>query len=255
MHIKNVLKLALVSLFFVSCLKQTEKITPLAKPMTLAELQRASMEKTALEAAKGYFTTDSRASLQLTTDPNIFYLNVKYKIKRLDIFEAAGVQNTFEKVGHSLLGGLAKFFLSLSKSKQVNITPIIIDIPDLNLDTAIVKSIRIKSITLQYNAEVDQENDYAGDFSFINSIDFSRPINVPKVGKVDDLYFSYQKSKNNCLYKCLNFDIIKGDITSLVMAKKSVTFKPSLNINSFPKVSDLVLDGSVELQIGLKTPF
>lgn len=180
---------------------------------------------------------------------------MKYKIKRLDIFAAAGVQNSFEQVGHSILGGLAKFLLSLSKSKQVDISPIKIEIPDLNLDTSVVKSIRIKSITLQYNAEVDQENDYAGDFSFINAIDFSRSINVPKIGKVDELYFSYQKNKNNCLYKCLSFDIVKGDITSFLLANKSVTFKPSLNINSFPKVSDLVLDGSVELQIGLKTPF
>jgi hypothetical protein len=255
MKFKNALKLATIVLVSVSCLKQTEKITPLAKPMTLAELQRASLEKTALEAAKGYFSTSSRASLQLASDPSIFYLNVRYKIKKLDIFEEAGIQNTFEQVGHSLLGGLAKFFLSLSKSKQVDISPIKIEIPDLNLDPTIVKSIRIKNITLQYNAEVDQENDYAGDFTFINSLDFSRPIVVPKIGKVDDLYFSYQKSRNNCLYKCISFDIIKGDITNLLLTNKSVTFKPALNINSFPKVSDLVLDGSVELEIGLKTPF
>jgi hypothetical protein len=247
MQLKTVLRLVISIVISTSCLKQTEKITPLARPMTLAELQRASMEKTAIEASNGHFSNASSASLQLTTDPSIFYLNVKYKIKNLDIFAASGVPNSFEQVGHTVLGGLAKFFLSLSKSKQIDITPIKIDIP--------VKSIRIKNITLQYNAETDQNNDYAGDFSFINSLDFAQTITLPKVGKVDELYFSYQKSKNKCLYKCISFDILKGDITEFLLSGKAVTFKPILNINGFPKVTDLVLDGSIELQIGLKAPF
>jgi hypothetical protein len=255
MQLKTVLRLVISIVISTSCLKQTEKITPLARPMTLAELQRASMEKTAIEASNGHFSNASSASLQLTTDPSIFYLNVKYKIKNLDIFAASGVPNSFEQVGHTVLGGMAKFFLSLSKSKQIDITPIKIDIPDLNLDTMLVKSIRIKNITLQYNAETDQNNDYAGDFSFINSLDFARTITLPKVGKIDELYFSYQKSKNKCLYKCISFDILKGDITEFLLSGKAVTFKPILNINGFPKVTDLVLDGSIELQIGLKAPF
>ena len=84
MQLKNILKLVIAILVSSSCLKQTEKITPLASPMTLAELQRASMEKTALEAANGHFSNASSASLQLTTDPSIFYLNVKMCMARSD---------------------------------------------------------------------------------------------------------------------------------------------------------------------------
>jgi hypothetical protein len=59
------------------------------------------------------------------------------------------------------------------------------------------------------------------------------------------------------VYSLLRYIIFSREIISfrssvIYLFDQSVS---SLNINSFPKVSDLVLDGSVELQIGLKTPF
>ena len=233
-----------VVLLSSSCLKQTESITPLAEVRTIAQLQRESMMNTALMAA-GNEELSSDAKVSLTTDakdPTIFYLNLKYNIVNMDVFETAHIPNSFEKLGNSLLKMFAKIFIKLSGSRTINIGNIELIVPDLNLDFDIVKSIRVKSVIVEYNSK-------KGNFSFINTL------NLSKISGSNPLMLSYNKAQNMCQQKCLNFEIVNGDILDLIKDKQSVKLKPFLNINSLPAISELKLDGQIELQIGLKLPF
>ena len=173
----------------------------------------------------------------------------------IDVFEVAGMPNTFEQIGHSFLATIAKLVLSITGSRQIDLTPIDLNIPDLNLDLAVVKSIKIKNIFLQYNKTIDVQSDFAADFSFIDSLELAQEMTVPKLGKVDTLLFSYRKNRNFCLYKCVQFDILSDNIINLLKANSALRLKPTLNISSLPAITDLKLDGVIEMQIGLKLPF
>ena len=250
--------LLITSLVLVStsCLKQSESINPIAKPQTLAELQRESLMAVAKEAGNSDLSSDAQATLQTTSaDPSIFYLNVKYNMTNIDVFEVAGMPNTFEQIGHSFLQAAAKFVLAIIGPVNININTINIHIPDINLDRGIVQSIKVKRIFIQYNSAVDIASDYAANFSFINTLELSREVVVPKIGKVDTLMFSYQKSRNFCLYKCIQFDVMVDNMIDLLKPNTDIQVKPTLSVGSLPDVSDIKLDGEIELQIGLKLPF
>ncbi len=238
-----------------SCIRQSESISPLVKTQSLADLQREALINTAAQAGNAELSTAAQSSLEYSPDPSLYYLNIRYNVKDLDVFETAGIPNSFEQIGHSFLTGIAKWLLSISGPKDINIDPIDFNIPELSINFNMVKSIQVKSIVFQYSQSVELQNDYNANFSFIDSLDFAREINVPRLGQVDSLYFSYIKSQNKCLNKCLNFNIINGDILDLVKQKSPVRFKPLLRIVSFPSVTDLKLDGTIELRIGIKLPF
>ncbi|MDO9184353.1 MAG: hypothetical protein Q7U04_18200 [Bacteriovorax sp.] len=238
-----------------SCLKQSESISPIAKTQTIAELQRESLMNTANLAGNAELSSAARASLESASDPSVFYLNLKYNISNIDVFEAASIPNSFEQIGHSFLASIAKLVLSINGPRQIDLSPIDLNMPDLNLDLSIVKSIKIKKIFLQYNKKVDTNSDFAADFSFIDSLELAREITVPNVGKVDTLLFSYRKIHNLCLNKCLQFDIVSNNILELLKPNTTLKLKPTLTIVSLPAVNDLKLDGVIEMQIGLKLPF
>ncbi|MBC7537429.1 MAG: hypothetical protein H7281_01305 [Bacteriovorax sp.] len=238
-----------------SCLKQTESITPIAKTETLADLQRESLMNTANLAGNAELSSAAKASLESGSDPSVFYLNLKYNINNIDVFEAANVPNSFEQIGHSFLSTIAKLVLSINGPRHIDLSPIDLNMPDLNLDLAVIKSIKIKKIFLQYNKTVDANSDFAADFSFIDTLELAREVTVPNVGKVDTLLFSYRKIRNLCLSKCIQFDIVSDNILGLLKANTTLKLKPTLTIAGLPAVTDLKLDGVIEMQIGLKLPF
>lgn len=238
-----------------SCLKQSESITPIALPATLAELQKEALTNTANLAGNSELSTAAKASLETSKEPGIFYLNIKYNIDNIDVFETAGIPNSFEQIGHSLLASLTKLVLSIKGPQKIDLTPIELNMPDLNLDYTIIKSIKIKTIFLQYNKEVDARSDYAADFSFIDTLELAREITVPKLGVVDSLLLSYRKTQNKCLYKCIQFDIQSDNILDLLKANSSMKLKPTLSISGIPAETNLKLDGRIEMKIGLKLPF
>lgn len=254
MFIKNLFLLMTIALLS-SCLKQTESITPMAKSQTLAELQRESLMNTANLAGNAELSSAAKASLESAGDPSIFYLNLKYNIANIDVFETAGLPNAFEQIGHSFLASIAKLLLSINGPREIDLTAFDLNMPDLNLDLAIIKSIKIKKIFLQYNKELDNHNDFAADFSFIDSLELAREVIVPRVGKVDTLLFSYRKIRNLCLFKCIQFDIMSDNILDLLKAHTAIKLKPTLRIAHLPAITDLKLDGVIEMQIGLKLPF
>jgi hypothetical protein len=247
----KILLLATVAAFASSCLKQSESITPIADVRTLAQLQRESMMNTALLAAgNNELSTAANASLETNTaDPTIFYLNLKYNIFNMDVYETASIPNSFEQIGNSFLKVFAKIFLKLTGSRTVNIGNVELPIPDLNLDFSIIKSLKVTRVFVEYNKAYDASTGNKANFSFVNTFDLSR------VNGVNPLLVSYKKAKNTCLQKCLSFDINDGDIFELVKASKSIPLKPSLTIGSLPAVTELKLDGQIDLQIGLKLPF
>lgn len=251
----NILQFAIVTLLSVSCLKQSESITPIAAPQTLAELQREALINTANLAGNSELSIAAKASLEVARDPGIFYLNIKYNIKNIDVFEAADMPNTFEQIGHSFLRTLAQMVLAIGGPRQVDINDIDLAIPDISLDRSVVKSIKIKRIFLQYNQDLDASSDYAADFSFINTLELSREVSVPQIGKVNTLFLSYRKVRNFCMYKCIQFDILEDDIIDILKPNTNVKLKPTLSIASLPAINDLRLDGQIEMQIGLKLPF
>jgi hypothetical protein len=234
-----------------SCLKQSESITPMVQVQTLAQLQREAMMSTALSAGNGELSKSTQTALQESAnDPEIFFLNLKYNIKELDVYETADIPNSFEKLSHSFLKTFVKLFLRIKGSQRIDIDPIELELPNFNLDFEIVKSIKVKRVYLEYNKEFDESVDNKASFSFVSAL------NVNRVGKDKSMLFSYKKANNNCNYKCLDFTIANGDIFTLLKNNNtSIILQPSLTISSLPKVTDLIVDGQIELQIGLKLPF
>lgn len=247
----NFILLTSLVIFSVSCLKQTESITPIAPVRTLAELQRDTMMQTALTAAgNNELSKDATTTLEeSSSDPSIFYLNLKYNIVKMDVYETAKVPNSFEKIGNSFLKAFARIFLKLTGERTVEIGTVDLDIPNMNLDFQIVKSLKIKRIFIEYNKEFNQSVKNQANFSFISSLDISR------VSGANPLLFSYKKTKNNCKQTCLDFTIIDGDILDLVKDSPTISLNPKLAISTIPKVSELKIDGQIEMQIGLKLPF
>ncbi|MGZ3809037.1 MAG: hypothetical protein ACXVCE_13200, partial [Bacteriovorax sp.] len=180
---------------------------------------------------------------------------IKYNITNIDVFEAANMPNTFEKIGHSFLQTVAKAVLAIGGPRQIDISDIALNVPDMNIDRAVVQSIQIKRIFLQYNKEFDERNDYAANFSFIDSLELSRQVTVPKGGKVNTLFLSYRKARNFCMYKCIQFDVLEDNLIDILKPNTDVLLKPSLSVSGLPAVNELKLDGQIELRIGLKLPF
>lgn len=246
----------LVLLTLGSCLKQTETITPLAPTATIAQLQQEALMAIANQAGQSELSADAKATLETTaSDPTIFYLNIRYNIKNIDVFEAANMPNTFEQIGHSFVRTIAKLYLAVAGPKVIDINDIDLNIPDIALDRNIVKSFKIKRIFLRYNKEVDEQSDYLANFSFVNTLELSRKVTVPKIGEVETLFLSYRKNRNFCLYKCLQFDILEDNLIDILKPNTNIKLKPALSIASLPDVDDIKLDGEVEMQVGLKLPF
>lgn len=247
--------LIIIILMTSSCLKRTESITPIAQPTTMAEVQKDQLINAATEAGDAQLSDDSKSSVELSKQPGIFYLNIKYNMVDIDVFEAANMPNSFEKLGHSLLQSIAKLILASGGPLDVSIDDFNFQIPDMNIDHDIIKSIEIKKIYFQYNKEVDEASDFKANFSFINTLELSRQVNVPKVGPVDSLLVSYKKNKNACMFKCIQFDIIENNILDLIKPNTTIKLKPSLSITSLPAINTLKLDGEIQMRIGLKMPF
>lgn len=248
--------LVCTSLFLTSCLKQQESITPIAPATTIAELQREAMMRAAEDAGHSELSKDARATLEMSPDPRIFYLNIKYNLKNIDVFQAANMPNTFEQIGHSFLQTVAKAVLAIGGPRNVDINDIDLVIPpSIDLDRSIVKSLQIKRIFLQYNTDLDSSSDYLANFSFVDTLELSREVTVPNVGKVNTLFLSYRKARNFCLYKCIQFDVLEDNLIDMLRPNTNIKLKPALTISSLPAINQLALDGQIELRIGLLLPF
>ncbi len=209
------------------------------------------MLTTALNAGNSEISEDSKISIQQSQEnPGVFYLNLKYNITEMDVYDTADIPNSFEKLSNSFLRALAKLFLKIKGSMDIEMDPVELNLPDLNLDFDVVKSIRVKRVYLEYNKEFDRSVNNKASFAFINGLDLNR------VGRNKSLLIGYKKASNNCKYKCLDFSIPDGNILDLIKNNsQSIILKPKISIGSIPKVSELILDGQIELQIGLKLPF
>lgn len=248
--------LVCTSFVLSSCLKQQESITPIAPATTIAELQREAMMRTAEEAGHSELSDDAKATLEMSPDPRIFYLNVKYNMKNIDVFQAANMPNAFEQLGHSFLQTVAKVVLAIGGPRNIDIADINLTIPPaLDLDRSIVKSIQVKKIFLQYNADLDASSDYAANFSFIDSLELVREVTVPNGSKMNTLFLSYRKARNFCMYKCIQFDILEDNLIDLLKPNTNIKLKPTLSISSLPAINQLALDGQIQLRIGLMLPF
>lgn len=247
----------LVLVFLVSsCLKQTESINPIAPVATVADIQKEALQKIVNEAGQSELSADALATLNTSAaDPSVFYLNIKYNLNNIDVFEAANMPNTFEKIGNAFLKTVAKIYLKATGAMNIDINDIDLNIPEFELDRSLVKSFKIKRIFLTYNKNVDEQSDYLANFSFIQNLELSRKVTVPKIGEVETLFLSYRKTRNTCLYKCLQFEILEDNLLDTLKPNTNVKLKPTLSVASLPDVSDLKLDGVVEMQIGLKLPF
>lgn len=243
--------LTLVVSISTSCLKQSESITPIAPVRTMAELQRESMMNTAIMAAgNNKLSKNVQSSFEESkVDPTLFYLNIKYNVVNMDVYETAHIPNSFEKVGNSLLVAFARIFLKLTGDRTINIGQIDLDLPDMNLDFDVVKSLKVKRLFIEYNKEFDESVGNKANFSFISSLDIS------KVSGSKPLLFSYKKESNKCNQKCLNFNIVDGNVFELLKKSNTVPLKPTLSISTIPRVTELKIDGQIEMQIGLKLPF
>lgn len=247
----KILILALVASLFSSCLKQSESISPIADVRTLAQLQRESMMNTALLAAgNNEMSKSTDATLDTNTgDPSIFYLNLKYNIVNMDVFETANISNSYEKVSNVFLKLFAQIFLKIAGSRTVKIGNIDLPIDELNLDFDIVKTFKVKRVYVEYNKEYNDSTGNKANFSFVKSFSLAR------VNGSGSQIINYNKGDNNCQYKCIEFHVTDGDIFDLVKSGKTIPLKPTLSISSLPAVEDLKLDGEIDLQIGLKLPF
>jgi len=234
--------LLLTIAFLSSCLKQSESIIPLAPIKTMAQLQREAMMETALKAAGNIdFTSASKASVEVNPiDPTLFYLNIKYKLNSIDAYDTFNLSNSFEQVGNSFLKTLAKIFLKIIGSKTIDIGVVEIPIPDLNLDLEVVKSIKVTRIFLTLDEK-------SGNFSFIKTLKIK---NIAGQSLLD-----YNKINNKCQMNCLDFKILNGDIFEMIKNNQVIKIDPIITVSSFPTSDELILNGEIDLQIGLKLPF
>jgi hypothetical protein len=238
-----------------SCLKKTESITPIAETKTLAELQKESLMAIATQAGNSELSAAAKSTLEASTDPTIFYLNLKYNLTDIDVFQVVNMPNSFEQIGHSFLLSMVKLVLAVGGPQEINMNSFELAVPHLNLDLNIVKSIKIKKVFLQYNSSVDLSSDYAANFEFLDTLEVARVVDTNNIGRVDSLLLSYRSIHNRCLFKCIQFDIINDNILDLLSPAMPIKLQPSLSIKSIPDVTNIRLDGSIELQIGLKLPF
>jgi hypothetical protein len=256
---RKLFQLTLMSFMIIAtsaCLKQKESIDPIAPVTTMAELQHEALMNVVNTAGQSELSVDAQATLDTAaSDPSIFYLNIKYSLKDIDVFEAAKMPNTFEQIGDSFLRTLAKLYLKITGGTNVAINDIDLNIPDISIDRTIIKSFKIKKIFLTYNHDLDVGSDYLANFSFINTLELSRKVTVPKVGQVETLFLSYRKNRNFCLYKCLQFDILEDNIIDILKPNTNIKLSPSLSIGTLPAINDLKIDGEIQMQIGLKLPF
>jgi len=243
MQIIKFIVLAIVLGLTASCLKQSESIDPIAPVKTLADLQRESMATTALESAGNNAPSDhSSTDVQKSpSEPGIFYLNMKYKIKDFDVYEGGGLQNGYESISHSFIKMLANIFIKISGGRTVNIGQVDIPLPDLNLDFNIIKSIKINSFRIQHSSGTD------ADFSFLKTMQ------IKKISGENIL--AYKKTMNQCEYDCLEFSVQNGNILDMVKNAKVLKILPVLSIAKLPDDSSMILDAEINLQIGLKLPF
>jgi len=242
----------LVLFLMVSCQVQ-EKITPLAEPITLAELQREQLLRELEDQGQGPLDDSTLTSIEFGEN-EVFYLKVKYNIEDIDVFQQAEIPNQFEELADSFLGMMTRIVLGVSGPQDVDLDEFVLELPELDIDRDIVRSIRIHRIYLQYSDDVDAGSDFAADFSFINSLDVARPVDLPGIGRVNDILFSYRKKRNRCLYKCMVFEVHEGNLLKLIEGKREIRVKPLLSVAHLPEVTDLKIKGQVELQIGLKLP-
>ncbi len=245
MQILKFIVLACVLGLTASCLKQSESIDPIAPVKTLADIQRESMSTTALESAgnnapSDHSTTDVQKS---PAEPGIFYLNMKYRIKDLDVYDSARLQNGYESISNTFIRMLANIFIKVSGGRTVNIGEVALPLPDLNLDFSVIKSIKINSFRIQYSNSVKQ----TADFSFLKTMQ------IKKVSGENIL--SYKKSMNQCDFNCLEFSVLNGNILDMIKNAANLKIVPVLSIAKLPEEADLILDGEINLQIGLKLPF
>ncbi len=249
-NIFYVLILTLTMVMASACLKQSESITPLAPVRTLAQLQREAMMHQALKAAGNTeLSAAAMATLEANNnDPSLFYLNIKYNITDLNLNENADIENSYEILSNSLLRALARLFLAMTGPRDIDLDDFEVNMPDLNLDMSIVKSIKVKRVYFAYNKAFDRSTGNKASFSFINSLSLSKSEALKET-------FTYSKSQNNCQFKCIEFKIIDNDFTKLAATNKNLFLRPRLSITTIPKITDMRLDGQIDLQIGLLLPF
>ncbi len=247
--------LLLISLSLTSCLEQMEEITPIAAPKSLSELQREKYDRILANAGGGNMTGSTVESIQASNDPSLYYLNIRYHLQDIDVFHLAEVPNTFEEIGNSFLGVLAKIVLSSTNPQDIDLDDIVLEIPAFDLDREMVHSIKIKKVFFQYAKGVDEASDFLASFAFINTLEISREVEVPNYGTVDSLMFSYRKNRNRCFHKCLVFEIFTENLFDIVKPGEKIQFKPNLSVEAIPAVTDLRIDGQIELQIAIRLPF
>jgi hypothetical protein len=252
---KSQIPLILMILLLTSCLEQTEEITPIAAPKTLSEIQREKYERILTEAGGGNMTGSTVESIQHSNDPSLYFLNIRYRLRDIDIFEMAEEPNTFEEIGNSFLGAFAKIILSSSSALDVDFDDIILEIPAFDIDREMIHSIKIKKIYFQYAKGVDEASDYLANFGFINTLEVSRKVEIPSQGSVDALMVSYRKKDNHCFNKCIDFKIFTENLLDIFKPGEKINFKPKLSIEGIPEITDLRIDGHIELQIAIRLPF
>lgn len=240
-------------LLFVSC-KIQENITPLAEPITLAELQREQLIREFEVQGKSSALNSTLNNIEFGEE-GVYYLKVTYHIDEIDVFETANIPNQFEALANSFMGTLARIVLGIKGSQQVDLEEYQLDLSDLQFDSEIVRSVRIDNILLRYSDSVESNSDFQADFSFIENLELARPVVLPGVGVGEQLLFSYRARNNRCYYKCLEFEVHQDNLLKLIDQNQSLTLIPLLAIRSLPKVTDLKIQGRVDLHIGIKLPF
>ncbi len=246
--------IALIVCITVCSCKIQEKITPLANPITLAELQREQLEQELQIQGKTNATSSTIQSIEFG-ESGVYYLKVVYNIDEVDIFEVADIPNQFEQLANSFLGTLTRIVLGITGSQDVDLSEYVVDLSTLQFDSDIIRSIRIHKIFLKYSDEVERQSDFTADFSFVESLELAQPVFIPGIGDGEKLLFSYRQRNNRCLYKCLEFEVHEQNLLTLIEEEQVLTLKPLLSIRALPKVTDLKIEGQVELQIGIKLPF
>ena len=259
------MKHAIHSLLFlfllISCDLEAEKITPIADPEKISDqdIRVKSIENNTavtqmIDASSHSLDSGNVQDIEVDTsnDQNeTFTIKMKYTAKSLDVYGITG--SDAQSMGDSFLKFFAKILFAIKGAVDVDIEDYVLDISEFDIDRDVIKSVKINTIKFRYAKSFIEETGLDLDFGFINYFDIATPIQIGNQQQ-ENILFVYKKENNECNLKCIEIDIFTDNMLDLIENKKSLTVASSLYVEDIPH-EELIIDGSIEFEVKIKTPF
>lgn len=172
------------------------------------------------------------------------------------------IGNLLNGLFNSLTNGLGNLILSMQKNRDVEIDPIVFEIPQDEIDFDLVRQMQLTGIKFEVDEPVISRD---SNFQFIDKIqvfvprenekDLSR-IELEERGdtllaeyNVKDKDFVCQTEK-----KCMRFKLKKVNLIDLLKDRERIFIKTYIVVRKVPK-KEFKIKGAIDVEVKLKLPF